>query len=130
MFDTNSIMKLNNLIDRTNDNLEKIKKYRLWTELLTELEECGWVHLANEIDILKINYMGMEINSHDRGHGILYRYKCIVLLVCGESSNIYISDIYTKNENNEIKFVKSIKIDEYCIENLYNWIKATYRKFY
>ena len=72
----------------------------------------------------------MDINAHDRGYGILYRYKCIVLLVCDETSTIYISDIYTKNENNTIKFVKSIKLDEYCIVKLYDWIETTYRKYY
>lgn len=130
MFDVNSIMKLNNLIDRTEENIEKIKKRRLWQQLSSELQETGWTHLADEIDILNINYIGMDINAHDRGYGILYRYKCIVLLVCDETSTIYISDIYTKNENNTIKFVKSIKLDEYCIVKLYDWIESTYRKYY
>lgn len=130
MFDIDSIKRLNDLIDRTEENLEKIKKYRLWQQLLNELEETGWTPLANELDILSINYIGMDINAHDRGQGILYRYKCIVLLVCGETSTIYISDIYTKNENNTIKFVKSIKLDEYCIVKLYDWINSTYRKYY
>lgn len=130
MFDIDSIKRLNDLIDCTEENLEKIKKYRLWQQLLNELEETGWTPLANELDILSINYIGMDINDHDRGQGILYRYKCIVLLVCGETSTIYISDIYTKNENNTIKFVKSIKLDEYCIVKLYDWINSTYRKYY